>query len=84
MRATSIVVLAGLAAVAAGVVIRTCAAQTSTFDAALAHAWCGHAPGADLASAHCAGCALMVAGLALAATALVGRMITPRLRGARA
>lgn len=81
---TTILVLLGLAIAGTGAFLRTCAAPASAFDAALARAWCGHAPGADLASAHCAGCAVMVAGLALAAAALIGRMIAPRLRGARA
>lgn len=57
--------LSGIAAAIAGAFIQSCQSQ---IPAALLNAWCGPAPSLPFASsshAHCAGCVLMLVGLAL-------------------
>lgn len=59
-----VVMVSGLATAAAGAFIRSC---TQDIPAAFANAWCGDAPLQIVSAshAHCAGCAMTAAGLAL-------------------
>jgi hypothetical protein len=64
-----VVFLSGLAVTLAGAVIRSC---SEGIPAEFAQSWCGNAPPSHLIAAahsHCAGCALVAGGLALAAIA---------------
>ena len=64
MKAT-IIFLSGIAAAATGAFIRSCTMGDTP--AVLANAWCGPAMTSGQPHAHCAGCALLVAGLVVAA-----------------
>ena len=70
---TVVVPLFSIATTLTGVFIRSC----QSVPADLLNAWCGASPRAALLSQHqhCFGCALVVAGLALAALSL---MLNPR------
>lgn len=76
MKPVVVLFLSGLATMATGALIRSCQA---TRPAEFANAWCGlgkpHALTA-MAHAHCAGCALLVAGFA--ASLLAGLLLLTR------
>ena len=74
----AVLVSSGLAAVTAGAFIRDCTAQAQM----LAGSWCGEAPPAAEAHAHCLGCALVAAGL-VALTLALGAAVRRRFVTAR-
>jgi hypothetical protein len=80
MRA-AITFLMGLMTTIGGLALRAC---SSGGDVEMMRSWCGPAPHAFLAQshAHCAGCAMLAAGLALMIAAIVGASL-PRRRVAR-
>lgn len=73
-----IVFLSGLGVTLAGAVIRSCSDGIAV---EFAQSWCGNAPPSHLIAAahtHCAGCALVAGGLALAAIAPLVTCFTVR------
>ncbi len=65
----AVLMLSGVAVAITGVVKRTCDQDASS---QLAHAWCGPSlQSMSVAHEHCAGCVMLVAGLALIAVSLV-------------